>query len=76
MEIDQQPDVLTTQPHVRKQFRLVNQIDGCNAFDLDNDGVFYDEIDSVSQINFFTIVNNGQTYLTCQSESWLVEFME
>src|ERR1019366_2228426 len=50
-------------------------MDGLDALDLDDDQVFYEQIDSIAQVEFLSFINHGQTDLRVHTEASFAEFV-
>jgi hypothetical protein len=75
VEIDQQSDFTTAQPHVLQELCLVYGIDRFHAFDLDNHEIVNDEVNSISEVDLLAIVEHWQSDLTGDRESLLSKFV-
>ena len=75
VEVDQQADVLFAKSQIREQLSLVDGMDGLNALHLDDDQAFYEQVDSIAQIEFLSFVNHGQTELRVYMEAAFAEFV-
>jgi len=75
MEVNEQSDSDTAQPHVRHQLRLMNRMDRLDAFHLDNDEGLDDQVDPVSQLDPFVVVNHRQPDLAGDSQAAFAQFM-
>ncbi|HEY1263420.1 MAG TPA: hypothetical protein VGF06_07845 [Terriglobales bacterium] len=62
MEVDQQTDPPPAQAHVGEKLGLVYGIDGFHALDLDNDKVVHDEVNTISKVDLFAIVNDREAH--------------
>lgn len=54
----------------------MDRMDRVNALDLNYDRIFYNEVDSISEIDLLSIVNNWQSNLTGHSYFLLQKFMQ
>jgi hypothetical protein len=63
VKINQQPNLLAAQAHVRKQLRFVDRIDRVNALDLNDHTILYNQVDSVTDVDLLAFVDHGQADL-------------
>jgi hypothetical protein len=50
-------------------------MDGLDALDLDYDQVFYEQVDSIAQVEFLAFVNHGQTDLGVHVKTLFAELV-
>ena len=75
MEINQQTDSDTAQPHVRQKLRLMNRMDRLSALHFDDHELFNDQVDPVAQLDSFTVENHRQTNLAGDCKPAFSKFM-
>jgi hypothetical protein len=76
MKVDKQPDLSSAEAHIGKQLCVVDRIESLDALDLDNHGVFNDEINAIAKIDFLAVINHRQSNLTVNPVSALYKFMQ
>jgi len=52
VEVDQQADVLPAKAEIRQKLSLMDGMDAIYGLDLDNDGIFDQQIDAIPQFEF------------------------
>ena len=80
VEVDQQADVLPAKAEIRQKLSLMDGMDAIYGLDLDNDGIFDQQIDAIPQFDFLSLVDNGQSNLggylktrlrsSCAKQAW------
>ena len=68
VKIDEQSNLPSTQPHIRKQLRLVNRIDCLHTLDLNDDRTCDDEINAISEVDLLAFIYNRQSNLAFNSD--------
>lgn len=64
VEVHQQPHFLATQLQIRNQLRLMERDHLLNGFQLNDDSVFYKNVDPIANIQFHFVINHRQSNLT------------
>jgi hypothetical protein len=75
VEINEQTDSYSTQPHIRQKLRVINGMNRLNAFNLDDDEVLDHQVHPVPQFDLLSVVNHRQTDLADHLEPTLPQFM-
>ena len=75
IEVDKQPELVSTQLEIRQQLRGMNRQQLLYGFDLDDQAVFHDEIDAVSKANLNPSINNWQPHLVLELQPSLRELV-
>jgi hypothetical protein len=69
MKIDQQPHLPSTQSHIGKQLGFVDRIDCFDALNLNDDAAGDKEINAISKVDLFALLNDWQPDLTGDNDS-------
>ena len=57
VEVNEQSDAEATQPHVGKKLSLVDWMNGVDRLHFDNDSVLHCQVDSVSDLELLTLID-------------------
>ena len=63
MKIQQKPDPLVRQPKVGEQLRVMDRRKPLDSLDFDDYGVFDDQIEPISAVQFHILVGDRQRHL-------------
>jgi len=63
IEIDQQSDLFTAQPKVRKQLSLMDRVNRFDAIQFNHDKILNHQINAIAKLNLLPFIDNRQTNL-------------
>jgi hypothetical protein len=75
VKIDEQADVLPAEAQVRKQLCFMDGMDCLHTLDLYNHQILNQQVDTLSEVEFFALVDDRQAYLRFHHETSLPEFL-
>lgn len=75
VKINQQAYADTAQTHIRQELSLMNRMDRIYALHFDDNQAFDDQIDPVSEFDFFSVENHRQPNLARHLKAALSEFV-
>jgi hypothetical protein len=75
VEIDQQPNAFPAEAEIRQKLSLMDRVDAIYALDLNNHQIFDEQINAITEFQFLSLVDHGQTNLSGHVKSSLAEFV-
>ena len=63
VKVNENADALAAEPYVGKQLCVMNWMYGLDTPDFDHDLILYQQINAITQVKLFAVINYGQAKL-------------
>jgi hypothetical protein len=63
VKVNENTDALAAEPHVGKQLCVMNWMYYLDTLDFDHDLILYQQINAITQVKLFAVINYGQAKL-------------